>query len=169
MIEPVKRTIKLGQKQCVVCSETFQPASGAQKTCSPECKEKAKELGLNKRGPRNRGGVDPALREDEPSQDLDPRDAGMKQFVNGRLVEESVESQHALISHPTPPPTQTPRSSNGSSHVASSPPELELDLSPLEAYIKALVRQEVAAALSGGVKEAVKAEIAERLKGLLGS
>src|SRR5262245_2854929 len=62
MIQKVKRTLRLAPKTCLVCGATFQPASGAQKTCSPECKARARREGLTKRGPRKRAGLDAALR-----------------------------------------------------------------------------------------------------------
>ena len=64
MIAP-KRILKLKDKECQVCGERFMPASGAQMTCSPECKVQAKARGLTKRGPRSRDGVDPAVTVEE--------------------------------------------------------------------------------------------------------
>ncbi len=189
MISKVKRTINLGKKECLVCGQKFQPASGAQLTCSPECKAEARKKGLTKRGPRTaRGGVDPALEEASAAPENAPRNDGMKAFFNGQPVDPVdrlpvVEVPARASTVPTLPRPRAippkPVKACISLSEDSPLPELEIDLTPVEKYLKFLVQREVHQVLKAGlkeavqealgdhIKEAVREEIAERLKGLL--
>ena len=174
MISKVKRRISLGKKVCVACGTEFQPNSGAQRTCSGACKERAKREGLTaKRGPNNRGGVDPALAPEasEPAAVQELSKAPRSRSEGKRLSEIDPGTSTKTM---TPPPG--PSATNGTI------PDLELDLTPIEVYIKAQVAQEVQAALSRlnidgvtraqyspeEIKKLANQVIEERLRGLLG-
>ena len=181
MIQKVKRRIILGKKNCLVCGNTFQPTSGAQKTCSPSCKEKAREQGLNKRGSRKK--ASPIDIEDEtplermarldrenPIPPLHERRKAYARDAEATGAEESranasrevTKSPRYLDRFPVPLGSTNPQS-DGATEVEEG---FELDLSPLEIYIQKLVKKEVQSALKDGIKEAVREEIAERLRGL---
>jgi hypothetical protein len=183
MIQKMKRTIQLGKKVCVACEKEFQPASGAQMTCSAECKEEAKNKGLTKR--RIGGEVDPVV----VDSDL-PRShsRGEKTFFNGQPIGPEANLSVLKVPATSALPAVAPRrpgSPIGGTRVAKTPenalPDLELDLSPIEVYIRALVTQEVKSAIgklgiqgvdqSGELREEVNLlvneAIAKRLKGLL--
>ncbi len=187
MIQKMKRTIQLNRKVCIVCEKEFQPASGAQLTCSPECKAEAKAKGLTRRGPRNRGAVDPALEAASAAPERASRDDGAKHFFNGQPVDPvdrlpivEVPARSSAVPASPRPRTSPPKSGKTSGSSDETLPELELDLSPLETYVKFLVQREVHQVLKVGlkdaveealgdrIKEVVREEIAERLKGLLG-
>lgn len=171
MISKAKRVITLGKKACIVCQKQFQPGSGAQMTCSPQCKAEAKAKGLTKRRPR--GGVDPALVQDDgdspPEASAAKTLAGVKRFSE---IDPGI-SQVTRTDHQRDVKVK---------EVQLGIPELELDLTPIEIYIRAVVKGEVQGALKGtggqaspqqddlrdDIREVVKEEIAERLKGLLG-
>ena len=151
MIEKVKRKLNLGVKNCLICKDEFQPTSGAQRTCSPECKEKAKAQGLTKRGPRKK--VADALESHEGETALE------------RLKRLDKEN-----------PIPSEAKSNGSRLPAASPdieeinlageevPPLEFDMSPLENWMAATVRNLVHQEVKGIVEEILR----EKFQGLLG-
>ena len=164
MIEKVKRVLKLGAKDCLVCGKSFVPKSGAQLSCSPECKARARLEGLTKRGPRKRGGVDPALlagpmtQRDAPERQEEASEAASsRQEPRSEAAGERSEAFDAV--------SQAVEPSNGAAAVPGSVlPDLELDLRPVEAWIRAVVHQ----AIRQEVRQAVREEIAERLRGLMG-
>ncbi len=175
MIEKVKRTINLGKKECLVCGKEFQPASGAQRTCSPVCKERAKAQGLTKRGPRKRGGVDPALLEPQPESALDRVQETYetadqpRQEASPRAAAQPLEASPAMATLREVPGNGVARSQHAPEPAptmqdADELPDIEVDLEPLAKWVRAVVHQ----ALAKEVKSMVDEAIRERLRALLG-
>lgn len=148
----VKRTISLNKKTCIVCEKEFQPASGAQMTCSPECKAEAKAKGLTKRGPRIPREDDPSPAEVLEAREPLPRSRrdGSQAFFNGKPVEAPEGNGGASRSLPRIPPEE--------------PYALELDLTPLEKYIKFQVEHAVHQILRHGLTEAVQEALATKIQ-----
>jgi len=148
-------------KTCVICRKSFQPSSGAQKNCGePDCKAQAKALNLaNRKAAKTR---------------LDVKEEIDRVFNSGRLGADG----DFLVSERASNDLAAPRvgSSNGGSGHRPAEPTLELDLSPLENYVKQIVALSEAAAqpspsgedLREMIREIVREEIAARLKPLLG-
>lgn len=174
----MKRILNLGRKECIVCGSSFQPSSGAQMTCSPECKKQAKEQGLTKRGPRNRGGVDPALQREEAVQDEDfqaeePQEAEVVQELEVSVEEQTEPSQPEFeaseaagvaeeqVAEDTQPKTRAVFAPVTEAPT-SSLSRLQLDLSPVEAYIRQVVEETIRKEF----KEAVNDALDERLRAL---
>jgi hypothetical protein len=140
----MKRTIELKSKICIACGTSFQPRSGAQLTCSEQCKEEAKAKGLGKkRTAKPSGGI----------VEHHTSSKGGKRFFNGQPVPEGKTRLGAADSKPLSAPVALP--------------ELELDLGPLEQYIKVLVQRELAASrrrgANGNLTEVVRQLVKEEL------
>lgn len=152
-------------KTCIICRKSYQPMSGAQKTCGePDCKAQAKALNLANRKARIESGVN--LKEEVAralEKPLLTEERGY--FLQGEADQQT--------------PSLTPHGNGRGSHRSSGEPTLELDLAPLETYVKQIVAQ----AQGGGVaseipdnqelreliREIVREEIAAMLKPLVGS
>jgi hypothetical protein len=136
-------------KTCTICRKSFQPASGAQKTCGElVCKAAARAQGLAKRR-RKAASVDV---KEEVARVLDSGKLGdVKPYVSS-AGEESGGRRGADRS----------RRANGMASDRDLP-ELELDLGPLQSYIEAMVRKVV----REEIRVAVQDEIANRLRPLL--
>ena len=137
-------------KTCTICRKSFQPASGAQKTCGDlACKAQARAQGLAKRRRKASSSVDV---KEEVARVLESGKLGDVKPYLSPAAEESGGRRGVDRS----------RKSNG---LASDRdlPELELDLGPLESYIEAVVRKVV----REEIRSAVQDEIANRLRPLL--
>jgi len=139
-------------KTCAICRKSFQPASGAQKTCGePACKAAARAQGLAKRRQKT-----PSVNvKEEVARVLEGGKLGdVKPYLGSAMGsgEESGGRRSAERS----------RRSNGAGGDRDLP-ELELDLTPLAGYIEAMVRKVV----REEIRSAVQDEIANRLRPLL--
>ena len=150
-------------KTCVICRKSFQPSSGAQKNCGePDCKAQAKALNLaNRKAARERVDV---------KEEID------RVFSSGRLGADGEYLVPERMMDDLAAPHEGTSSNGGSSNRPSGEPMLELDLTPLENYVKKIVALSGAAAqappsgedLREMIREIVREEIAARLKPLLG-
>ena len=148
MIQKVKRKLNLGVKACLICKEEFQPTSGAQKTCSPVCKEKAKAQGLNKRGPRKK--VTEAIESHEGETALER----MKRLDQENPIPESKSNGSR---NPSPDLIEI-------NLAGEEVPPLEFDMTPLENWMKAVVHNLVHQEVKAIVEEILR----EKFQGLLG-
>jgi hypothetical protein len=148
-------------KTCVICRKSFQPSSGAQKNCGEtDCKAQAKALNLaNRKAAKTR---------------LDLKEEIDRVFSSGRLgadgdyladrATDDLAAAHDVAA------------SNGGSTHRTGEPTLELDLTPLESYVKKIVALSgteaqpaaVSEELREAIREIVREEISARLKPLLG-
>ena len=190
----VKRVLKLKEKQCLVCGSSFEPASGAQMTCSAKCKAEARIKGLNKRG--RRSGHDDA--EGETREERLARIDRENPLPNREEVQEASGREFPPKRYTTPPSmapatgkaSERPKKgyaerfevqvgSTSGNGAHSTEPSLEIDLSPLEEFVRQLVAQAVKQGvkvqgpvageeLRDMIRQIVKEEIAERLRGLMG-
>ena len=152
-------------KTCVICRKSFQPSSGAQKNCGePDCKAQAKALNLaNRKAAKER---------------LDLKEEIDRVFSSGRLGDDgdilSERADDLAAAH------DGASTNGGTNHRSGGEPTLELDLTPLESYVKKIVALSGAAAQAAGqpvvvsdelrdvIREIVREEISARLKPLLG-
>ena len=140
-------------KTCTVCRKSFQPASGAQKTCGElACKTQARAQGLARRRQVQKASPSSVDVKQEVARVLDSGKLGDVKPYLASSGEESGGRRGADRS----------RKSNG---IASDRelPDLELDLTPLQSYIEAMVRKVV----REEIRFAVQDEIANRLRPLL--
>ena len=106
-------------KTCVICRKSYQPMSGAQKTCGePDCKAQAKALNLANRKARIETGVN--MKEEVARALQKP----LLTEDSGYFLERDVEQLGSSME------TQ----GNGKGKHPGEP-TLELDLSPLETYV----------------------------------
>jgi len=150
-------------KTCVICRKSFQPSSGAQKNCGePDCKAQAKALNLaNRKAAKTR---------------LDFKEEIDRVFSAGRLGADGDFLASERSADDLASARDGASSNGGSNHRPAGEPTLELDLSPLENYVKQIVALSGAAAqvpptgedLREMIREIVREEIAARLKPLLG-
>ena len=171
----------LKQKACLICGKSFQPASGAQMSCSDKCKVEARSKGLNKRGPRMQS----------KDHEGETREERMTRIDRGNPIP-SLRGQRVQEGRAFPPARHDipkrmlpgPAVGNGSpaSNVTSAN-SLELDLSPLESFIRQEIQMaldEVAKRSDQGVsasaneeimreiiRQIVREEISERLRNLI--
>ena len=137
-------------KTCTICRKSFQPASGAQKTCGePACKAAARAQGLAKRRQKT-----PSVNvKEEVARVLESGKLGdVKPYLGSAIGSEESGGRRSA---------ERSRRSNGASD--RDLPELELDLTPLAGYIEAMVRKVV----REEIRAAVQDEIANRLRPLL--
>jgi hypothetical protein len=150
-------------------------------TCSPACKDRAKANGLTKRGPRKRGGVDPALQQEPPPAIPDelPLDSELvtedaQQSLESSSIIQETEEQlppSEEVYEPAPEvqeaqevrpltsesaPDSNPTHGNGS--LPASRLHIELP-KMLEAYVEKLVQQEVQRILPAAVNEQLRSRI----------
>jgi hypothetical protein len=152
MIQKTKRKLNLGVKECLICGKEFQPASGAQRTCSPECKEKAKAQGLTKRGPRKK--VAEAIESHEGETPIErmrrldrENPLPSENEGNGNVTSDSDLVEEVQVGGGTP-----------------DVPTLNFDLTPLTNWMQTVVYQLVHKEVKGIVEEILK----EKFQGLLG-
>ena len=149
-------------KTCVICRKSFQPSSGAQKNCGePDCKAQAKALNLaNRKAAKTRLDLKEEIDRVFSSGGL----GADGDFLSERAADD-LSAAHDGAS-----------TNGGSTHRPAGEPTLELDLSPLENYVKQIVALSGARAQPASVsedlreviREIVREEIAARLKPLLG-
>jgi hypothetical protein len=150
-------------KTCVICRKSFQPSSGAQKNCGePECKAQAKALNLaNRKASKTRLDV---------KEEID-RVFSLNRFTGEPLMSETSEDGMHVVTD-----GDGVTSHGGANGRSSAEPILELDLTPLETYVKQIVAlagatpqpAAVGEDLREMVREIVREEITARLKPLLG-
>jgi len=122
-----------GAKVCIACRKDFIPRSGVQRACSEACRAEARAKGLMaQRGRRKAKGSDSGG-DREVGEELGVRVAGNGQGSTRR----GQAAQHS-----------------------DDVPELELDLTPMEDYIRALVQQEV----RNAVRDVLREQFQEILK-----
>src|SRR5688572_33470301 len=140
-------------KTCTICRKSFQPASGAQKTCGePACRAQARAQGLAKR------------RQSQKASSVDVKEEVARVLESGKLGDVKPYMASDGEESGGRRGADRARRSNG---LASGRdlPELELDLGPLASYIEAMVRKVV----REEIRVAVQDEIANRLRPLLRS
>jgi hypothetical protein len=138
-------------KTCTICRKSFQPASGAQKTCGePSCKAQARAQGL-------------AKRRQKASTMVDVKAEVARVLEGGKLGE--VKPYMGATGGGEADPRRGADRLRKSNGILSDQdmPELELDLTPLESYIESMVRRVV----REEIRFAVQDEIANRLRPLL--
>lgn len=188
MIQKAKRVLNLRDKSCIVCGSSFSPRSGSQLTCSPECKTRARGLGLGRA--QRKAGVE--TQPHDPCQET-PGEPGRATLSGGERLA-GLERIRSLFEEPRAalgeeqgeaPPAQAHGSEGGETRTqetfeaprggapahlpadggAKTVGSLEREVSPIEAYIRRVVRQEMELA----TRDLVKEEIHARLRALIGS
>jgi hypothetical protein len=136
-------------KTCTICRKSYQPASGAQKTCGEAaCKAEAKAQGMAKRRQR----VEAVNVKEEVARVLE----GGKLGDLGQSFYPSSEGGSSSR-------RERPRRGSLSNGRGDDLPDIEPVLTPLQTYIEALVRKVVREEIRAAVQE----EIASRLRPLL--
>jgi hypothetical protein len=141
-------------KSCIVCGEEFTPRSGVQKACSDACKAEARAKGLKLR----RSKADSEAIE-APETDI-KAEVARALGVAPREVSGFAPKSNGHASHREPSRRRKPSarkdSARDGSDSAGEIPDLELDLSPMAEYIKAVVKQAVKEEMQAAFKQLLK-------------